>query len=55
MAEQTKPKGGGYLQALKNILTNRNFLLLILIRASYSIATELNKTTISKFGAARCV
>lgn len=52
MAEQAKPKGGGYLQALKNILTNRNFLLLILIRASYSIATELNKTTISKFGAA---
>lgn len=50
MAENTEGKKGGYLHALLNIITNRNFLLLIIIRAAYSIATELNKTTVSKFG-----
>lgn len=48
--EKQSTNEGGYLAAIKKICTTRNFLLMMIIRAVYSIAIDLSETIVNSFG-----
>lgn len=51
MTESGTLKKDSYLASVMKICTNRNFLLMLLLRALFAVGTDLSKTPINKFGA----